>query len=234
MTGGAVRVGRAISLELAAAGCDVAIHYHCSASAARALADRIAASGVRAEAFRADLSLPDAPASLARQVLRRMGRLDYLVGSAANFLEKSVARTDARVFDEAVDLNVRGNLLLARAAAAELRRRGGRIVLISDLAGRYPWPSYAAHSISKAAVEMCVKVLARDLAPRVSVNGVAPGTILPPETMPKSAVAQLVSRIPLRRVGSAEDVARTVRFFCEGPAFITGQILTVDGGRTLV
>jgi pteridine reductase len=219
---------------MASAGCDVAIHYHGSARAARALADEIAASGVRAEAFRADLSHPDGPDDLARQVLRRMGRLDYLVGSAANFLKQSFSQTDARIFDEAMNLNARSSLLLARAAASELRKRKGRVVLISDLAARYPWRHYSAHSISKAAVEMCVKVLARELAPRVSVNGIAPGTILPPKAMPKAAVAQLVSRIPLSRIGSPQDVARTVRFFCEGPAFITGQILAVDGGRSIV
>jgi pteridine reductase len=234
VTGGAVRLGRAIALEMASSGYTVAVHYRGSGKEGAGVVAEIESGGGRAAGFRADLSRPAQIDRLIDRVITRFGRLDALVGSAANFLKKPLARTDARTWDEAMDLNARANFLLARAAEKELRRRRGRVVLISDLAAHRLWRDYWMHSISKAALEMTVRVLARALAPEVSVNGVAPGTILPPASMTKAAVDKLVSKIPLRRCGSPEEIAQTVRFFCEGPAFITGQTLIVDGGRSLI
>jgi len=233
VTGGAVRLGRAIALERARAGCDVAVHYHASRGEADAVVAEAVAAGVRAAAIRADLSRPSGSERLVARTLSLFGRLDLLVGSAANFLKVPFSETGADVWDAAMDLNARANFLLARAAEKELRARRGRVVLISDLAARRFWKSYAAHAISKAAVEAVVRVLARQLAPEVSVNGVAPGTILPPPGMRKDVVAKLVSEIPLRRCGTPEEIAAAVAFFCDGPAFVTGQVLTVDGGRSL-
>lgn len=234
VTGGAVRLGRAICRELAGSGCDIALHYHSSAREARGAAAELVRLGARAVAVQADLSRPAECDRLIRRVLARLGRLDFLVGSAANFLRLPLDRTDGEAWDRAMNLNARANFLLARAAARELRRRRGRIVLISDLAAHQVWKDTSAHAVSKAAVEMVVRVLAGALAPEVSVNAVAPGAILPPASMSRAEVAKLVRRIPLRRLGAPEDVARAVRFFCEGPAFITGQVLLVDGGRSLV
>ena len=234
VTGGGVRLGRAIALELARAGCQIALHYHSSAIEAQDAAEEIEELGVRAVPLQADLSRPVEVNRLVARVLARLGRLDYLVGSAANFLKLSLERTNENAWNAAMNLNARANFLLGRAAARELRKRRGRIVLITDLAAHRAWKDYAAHAVSKAAEEMVVRVLARALAPEVSVNGVAPGTVLPPESMSRAEVAELVRRTPLKRCGSPEEVARTVRFFCEGPAFITGQILLVDGGRSLV
>ncbi len=233
VTGGAVRLGRAIALERAHAGCDVAVHYHGSRKEADETVALIRKRGRRAAAIRADLSRPAQCERLVERAIRLLGRLDILIGSAANFIRIPFSETDAATWDAALDLNARANFLLARAAEAELRRRRGRIVLISDLAAQRAWKSYAAHSISKAAVEAVVRVLARQLAPEVSVNGVAPGTILPPVSMAKAAVAKLVSEIPLRRCGTPEEIAATVAFFCDGPGFVTGQVLTADGGRSL-
>ncbi|HET9794943.1 MAG TPA: SDR family oxidoreductase [Thermoanaerobaculia bacterium] len=233
VTGGAVRLGRAIALERARAGCDVAIHYHASRKEADAVAAEARAGGVRATVIRADLSRPADCSRLVGRTISAFGRLDLLVGSAANFLKVPFSDTGAEIWDAAIDLNARANFLLARAAEKELRSRRGRVVLISDLAARRVWKGYSAHAISKAAVEAVVRVLARQLAPEVSVNGVAPGTILPPTNMPKAAVAKLVSEIPLRRCGTPEEIAAAVAFFCDGPGFVTGEVLTVDGGRSL-
>jgi pteridine reductase len=229
-----VRLGRAIAIERARAGCDVAVHYHASRTEADATVAMIRRAGGRASAIRADLSRPSECERLVRRTISVFGRLDLLVGSAANFIKRSFPQTDAAVWDAALDLNARANFLLARAAEKELRRRRGRVVLISDLAARRAWKAYSAHSISKAAVEAVVRILARQLAPEVSVNGVAPGTILPPSSMPKAAVAKLVAEIPLRRCGAPEEIAAAVAFFCDGPAFVTGQVLVVDGGRSLI
>jgi len=234
VTGAGIRLGRAIALERAAAGCDVAVHYRTSRTEAEATAREIRSLGARAVVLRADLARPAEGERLVSRTLDRFGRLDLLVGSAANFIRRPFARTDAATWDEAMDVNARANFLLARAAAAELRRRGGRVVLISDLAARRVWKGYSAHAISKAAVEAVIRVLARQLAPEVSVNGVAPGTILAPASMPKSTVRKLVAEIPLRRSGTPEEIAAAVAFFCDGPAFVTGQVLVVDGGRSLV
>jgi pteridine reductase len=233
VTGGAVRLGRAIVLERARAGCDVAVHYHASRAEADSVVREARALGVRAAAIRANLSRAADCARLVARTVSAFGRLDLLVGSAANFLRVPFADTEAGVWDAALDLNARANFLLARAAEKELRARHGRVVVISDLAARRFWKGYSAHAISKAAAEAVVRVLARQLAPEVSVNGIAPGTILPPAGMPKAAVAKLVAEIPLRRCGTPEEIAAAVAFFCDGPGFVTGQILTVDGGRSL-
>jgi len=233
VTGGAVRLGRAIVLERARAGCDVAVHYHASRAEADSAVREARALGVRAAAIRANLSRPADCDRLVARTLSAFGRLDLLVGSAANFLKTPFTETGSDVWDAALDLNARANFLLARAAEKELRARRGRVVVISDLAARRFWKGYSAHAISKAAAEAVVRVLARQLAPEVSANGVAPGTILPPAGMPKTAVAKLVSEIPLGRCGTPEEVAAAVAFFCDGPGFVTGQILTVDGGRSL-
>lgn len=234
VTGAGVRLGRTIALERAAAGCDVAVHYRQSRAPAEATAAAIRRQGRRAVAIRADLSKPRDCERLVARVIDALGRLDLLVGSAANFLRVPFEATDAGVWDSALDVNARANFLVARAAARELRRRRGRVVLITDLAARRAWKGYSAHVVSKAAAEAVVRVLARQLAPEVSVNGVAPGTILPPAGMAKAAVARLVAEIPLRRCGTPEEIAACVAFFCDGPGFVTGQVLGVDGGRSLV
>lgn len=234
VTGGAVRLGRAISLEMAEAGCEVAIHYHSSAVEAQDTVEKIQERGLRAVALQADLSRPAETGRLVLRTISRLGRLDYLIGSAANFLKLPLERTNENAWNHAMNLNARANFLLGRAAARELKRRRGRIVLISDLAAHRVWRDYYAHSVSKAATEMVVRVLARALAPEVSVNGIAPGTVLPPKSMSRAEVDKLVRKTPLQRCGTPEEIARTVRFFCEGPAFITGQVLIADGGRSLV
>jgi len=234
VTGAGVRLGRAIALERAAAGCDVAVHYRKSRAETQAAATEIRRLGARAVTIRAELSRPAECERLVTRVLTAFGRLDLLIGSAANFLHRPFAETDAATWDEAMDVNARANFLLARAAAGELRRRRGRVVLVSDLAARKAWKGYGAYTISKAAIEAVIRVLARQLAPEVSVNGVAPGTILAPASMPKATLRRLVAEIPLGRSGTPEEIAAAVAFFCDGPAFVTGQILTVDGGRSLI
>jgi pteridine reductase len=133
-----------------------------------------------------------------------------------------------------MNVNARAALLLAREAAPLLRAGRGRVVLVSDLLATVPVRGYAAHSASKAAVEGLVRALAIELAPEVSVNGVAPGTVLVPEGTPADVAARWANEAPLRRNGDPSDVAQTVLFLCGGPAFITGQVFRVDGGKSLV
>lgn len=233
VTGAAVRVGRAVALALARAGADVAVHYRASQEQAAETVEAIRALGVRGLALQADLEVPDGCRRAVRQAAEELGPLDLLVHSAANFHRASLAETDERVWDSAMNVNARAAYLLAREAAPMLRERRGRVVLISDFLARDPARNYLAHSVSKAAVEGLVRALAVELAPEVSVNGVSPGTVLVPEGTSPDEAEKLARRVPLKRNGDPEDVARTVLFLCTGPAFITGQVIAVDGGKSL-
>jgi NAD(P)-dependent dehydrogenase (short-subunit alcohol dehydrogenase family) len=233
VTGAGVRVGRAIALALAEAGADVAVHYRSSARPADDVARRIRGLGRRAETFRTDLADPDACLRLVAEVESSFGGLDYLVHSAANFHRASLEATGVQLWESSLNVNVRSGLFLAQSAAPALRRRKGRVVLISDLLAIRPVRNYIAHAVSKAATEGLIRALAVELAPDVSVNGVSPGTVMVPEGTPASLEARWAAETPLKRNGTARDVAEAVVFLCTGPSFVTGQILRVDGGRSL-
>ena len=233
VTGAGVRVGRAIALALAEAGADIAVHYRESSGPAQDVVREIATRGRRAVAIQADLARPDDCRALVQGAVRQLGTLDILVHSAANFHRVSLEETDETLWNSAMDLNARAGFLMAREAAPQLRQRRGRVVLISDFLAETPLKNHLAHSVSKAAVEGLVRALAVELAPEVSVNGVAPGTVLVPEGTSPELAARWAMQAPLQRNGDASDVAATVVFLCSGPAFLTGQIIRVDGGKSL-
>ena len=234
VTGGGVRVGRAISLGLAAAGADVAIHYRRSREEAETVASQLRSAGRRAVVLEGDLARPEDCRKVVAGAMREFGGLDFLVHSAANFHRAALEDTDETLWDSAMNVNARAGFLLAREAAATLRERRGRVVLISDFLAETPERNYFAHSVSKAAVEGLVRALAVALAPEVAVNGIAPGTVLLPEGTTPEEAERLARRLPAKRIGSAEDVAAAVVFLCAGPAFLTGQVIRVDGGRSIV
>jgi pteridine reductase len=234
VTGGGVRVGRAISLGLAAAGADVAIHYRRSREEAETVASQLRSAGRRSVVLEGDLARPEDCRKVVAGAMRELGGLDFLVHSAANFHRAALEDTDETLWDSAMNVNARAGFLLAREAAATLRERRGRVVLISDFLAETPERNYFAHSVSKAAVEGLVRALAVALAPEVAVNGIAPGTVLLPEGTTPEEAERLARRLPAKRIGSAEDVAAAVVFLCAGPAFLTGQVIRVDGGRSIV
>ena len=233
VTGGAIRVGRAIVEGLAADGATVAVHHHGSASEARALVAELRSRGRRAEAFRADLTDDAQLATLVADVERTLGPIEVLVNSAAQFTRAPFLDTDGSMLDAEWRLNARAPFLLTRAVArGMLERREGVVVNVLDIGGALvPWRNYSAYCMTKAAMQMLTQVLALELAPHVRVNGVAPGTVLPPESLGAQEREQLRARIPLQRFGTAEAVAATVRFLITGPDFVTGQVIAVDGGR---
>ncbi len=231
VTGAAKRIGRAVAVRLATEGADVVIHYNRSKAEANGAVAEIEKLGRKSVALQADLcSLTDIK-HLFQQTAEQFGRLDILVNSAANFLPAHLADTTEKMWDAALDANLKAPFFCAQAAAPLLKQSHGVIINFADIGGILPWPGYIPHCASKAGVIMLTKCLAKALSPEVRVNAVAPGTI----TMsgdPSEWEADFIRRAPLRRAGTTDDVADAVSFLIHS-TFITGQVLVVDGGRTL-
>jgi len=233
VTGAGRRVGQAIAIGLARAGCDVAVHYHGSASGAEQTARAIRGAGRRAELLQADLSDPLAARGLADQAARVLKRLDVLVNSAAIMVRQPVEEVTPESWDATLDLNLRAMFFVSQGAIPHLRRAKGKIVNIADLAGLEPWPAYVPHCVSKAGVVMLTKALARALAPDIAVNAVAPGAVLLPEDWDEQSREQIRETTPLNRLGTPADVVAAVRFLLADTDFATGTVLVVDGGRLI-
>lgn len=232
VTGGAVRVGRAITLALAEAGYDVVINYRSSEGPARETAQLVEETGPRAWLVQGDIGEPDTAARLAEAVRDGPGRLDLLVNSAANFFSTSLLDVDAEEWDQVHDVNLRGPHLVTRACTDLLRFSGGSVVNIADHMGITPWVRYGHHSTAKAALIHLTKVQALALAPDVRVNAIAPGLVLAPDDLDAEKLASEIERTPLKRSGTPHDIAEAVLFLARAP-FITGHLLVVDGGATL-
>jgi pteridine reductase len=230
VTGGAVRVGRALALGLAEAGYDVAVHYHSSDAAARDVERRVSELGRQCTLIAGDLGEPDGVERVARAVRERCGRLDLLVNSASSFEEADLLEVDAKQWDRVMNVNLRGPFLLVRATAALLREARGTVVNLLDLSALEPWIHHPHHSVSKAALLHLTRILARVLAPEVRVNAVALGTVLPPETLDPSVKSRERRHTPLQRLGSPDDALKAVLFLAASP-FVTGEVIVVDGGR---
>ena len=233
VTGAGQRLGRAIAAALAGRGMRLAIHYHASDAGARALEREIAAAGGESACFAADLTDAAQARALPAQVVERFGALDVLINSAAIMRHLSFEETTPADWDQVVNLNLRAVFFCTQGAAAALRAARGKVVNLADLGGLEPWPGYAAHSVSKAGVVMLTKVLARSLAPDVTVNAVAPGTVLVPDSYDDAQRERLAAATPLRRLGRPEDAIEAILYLLERGDFVTGDTLVVDGGRLL-
>lgn len=234
VTGGARRVGRAICLRLARAGCDIAVHHRSRPAEADALVAECQAHGVRAAAFVADFEETQAPERLVRQVVEEFGRLDILVNNASTFERMTLEDFTTADCEQTLRINLVAPLALAHGARDELLRRGGRIVNLCDASAQRGWPEYLAYAASKAALESVTRSLARSLAPAVNVVGVAPGVAAWPDDYDTAAREKLLRRIPLGRAGDPEDIAAAVHFLLSEGDYITGVVLPVDGGRGVV
>jgi NAD(P)-dependent dehydrogenase (short-subunit alcohol dehydrogenase family) len=233
VTGGARRIGREIALTLARAGADVAVTYRNSKMEARQTAEEIESLGRRATAVECDVRSEASVRAALKSVLGEFGRLDVLVNNAAVFESASLEQISVEAWDRTFETNARGPFLVAREAIPHLRAAQGRIVNIGSLGGMHAWAGHAHYCGSKAALHMLTQSMAKSFAPDVSVNCVAPGWIALDEHA-EEAAERFAAKTPMRRNGTADDVAQAVLFFATGPRFVTGQILTVDGGLGLV
>jgi 3-oxoacyl-[acyl-carrier protein] reductase/pteridine reductase len=231
VTGAAKRIGRAIALELAKAGANVGITYLNSAADAEVTVAEIREAGVRGFAVRADLTKPEEIGEAVAAVVGQFGALDLLVNNAGFFESAEMESITVERWDHMFATNTRAPFLLAQAAHGALRSAKGRIINIGSLGGIHPWATHAHYCTSKAAVHMLSQTMAKAWAPEISVNCVAPGMIVQGEV--GEAYQQFAERTPMRRNGTAEDVAAAVLFFATAPHFITGQLLAVDGGLGL-
>ncbi len=231
ITGGAVRVGRAIALGLARAGYDVLVHYHASADAAEETARALRAAGARAETIRADLTRPEQVARPFEAADAAFGGLELLVNNAAIFPRVDPLDATADDWDRVFALNARAAFLCSQEAARRMER--GAIVNIVDTGASQAWPAYVPYVASKAALASVTRGLAAAFAPRIRVNGVAPGPVLLPEGDDGEADREAAGRrTALGRVGVPEDVAEAVVYLA-GADYVTGEILRVDGGQHL-
>jgi len=232
VTGGAHRVGRAILLALARAGADVVLHYHRAEAEAQATQAEVQALGRRVLRVRADLSRVEEIEAMFEEVRRTFPALQVLVNSAAIMEAQPVEEVTSADWDRTLDLNLRAPFFCAQQAA-RLMPQGGVIINIGDVAGLRPWARYPVHSVSKAGVVMLTQVLARALAPRIRVNAVAPGPVAKPPDLTAERWEAVTRRMPLKREGAPEDIAQAVLYLVQAE-FVTGTILTVDGGAHLV
>ena len=236
VTGAARRIGRSIALELARNGADVAVNYLHSENEAIAVTAEITSLGRQSVALQADVSNRAAVTRLFESVEERFGRLDILVNNAGSFFHARFEDLTDAQWDGILDTNLKSQFLCAQRAAPLMKKHlkddegHGRIVNISSLGGLLAWPGYTHYCVSKAGSIMLTRCLARALAPHILVNSVAPGTIQFPGELPDE---DYIRRVPLHRTGTGDEIAEAVLFLCTAE-FITGQVLVVDGGRSLV
>lgn len=234
VTGAARRVGRVIALALADRGMDIVVHYKGSAPEARVTAEAVERLGRRAVTIQADLAQPEEVEALIDRAVETFRTIDVLVNSAALFYRTPLEKVTGQDWDQFLRVNLIGPFLLARRLGLLMRQRGeGKIVNIADIAGMRPWADFLPYSVSKGALITLTQGLAKALAPEVQVNAVAPGSVLLPEEYGDREREAIVRATPLKRIGDPVDVAKTVLFLLEGSDFITGQVVVVDGGRSI-
>jgi pteridine reductase len=237
VTGGAKRVGAAICRRLHAAGAQLAVHYLSSEQEAQALQKELNKLRPKsAAAFQADLLDLHALPQLVHKVIKTFGQLDALVNNASSFYATPLADINEQQWHDLLGTNLKAPLFLAQAAAAELRRRHGCIVNIADIHAERPMHGYLLYSVAKSGLVALTRGLAQEMAPQVRVNAIAPGVIVWPEgaaLMDEEQRRMIIAHTLLKREGEPDDIAKTVVFLIQDAPYITGQIIAVDGGRSV-
>jgi pteridine reductase len=235
ITGGSRRIGAAIVRQLHATGMRVVIHYHHSETAAHALQAEL--NNQRSESallFQADLRHPQKLTSMVRTIIEHYGRLDVLINNASTFYPTPLGKVEEKQWDDLLGTNLKAPFFLSQDAAPYLQETQGCIINLADIYAERPLKSHSVYSVAKAGVVMLTKTLARELGPQVRVNAIAPGAILWPEhDTDEVSKKRVISNVVLKRLGDPSDIAKTVLFLVRDAQYITGQIIAVDGGRTL-
>jgi pteridine reductase len=233
VTGAGIRIGKAIALALAEAGHDLALHVHRSSQGAEEVADKARALGRTVTLHRADLGTREGVESLAAAVREAHPRLDVLVNNAGIFERVAFEEISRAQYHRMMGINLEAPFFLTQALLPALRAAPQPLVVnLTDIGGERAESHYAHYSVSKAGLIMLTRALAVELAPRVRVNAISPGTVVFPEDFDEAARQATLARIPLGRVGSAEDVARGVVFLAREAPYISGQVIAVDGARS--
>jgi pteridine reductase len=237
VTGGAKRVGAAICRRLHAGGADVMVHYRSSAPEARALeAELIARRPESAVLVQGDLLKVSVLSGLIKDTVKAFGRLDALVNNASSFYPTAVGEITEKAWDDLMGTNLKAPLFLAQAAARELRKTHGCIVNIIDIHAEVPMKNHLVYNAAKGGLLTLTRSLARELGPEVRVNGIAPGTILWPEYdtwQDEVARQRIINQTALKRIGEPDDIAKAVEFLIAQAPYVTGQVIAVDGGRSV-
>ncbi len=242
ITGGAHRVGKGIALGLAAAGANVVINYFSSGKAAQQTVREAEALGVQALAVQCDVADHDAVRDMARQIEARFGGVDILVNAADNFGQTPFPSDEADVHEtwqRVIDVTVNGSYYVTNTLAPAMVERAkasgesGAIINILDSIIRQPWPNFMAHAAAKAALDAMTRQMALELAPHARANGIVPGPVLPPTDFSDKQIERFAERTLLQRWGSPTDVALAVRYLVEAD-YVTGDVITVDGGERIV
>ena len=236
ITGSAKRVGACLARTLHTAGMNVVIHYRSSAKAAHAIQEELNANRKNScMLIQCDLSAFNKLKSLVDESARQMGRLDVLINNASAFYPTPIGETNADQWNTLLDTNLKAPFFLTQAAAPHLKKQRGSVINLIDIYAERPLPEHAVYCASKAGLASLTRSFAQSLAPDVRVNGIAPGAILWPENQhDEVAQKRLLSRTPLKRCGEPQDIADSALFLIRDAPYISGQILTVDGGRTVV
>ena len=230
ITGGAVRVGRAITVELITAGANVFCHYFSSEREARELKNEYPSVNL----LKGNLKQISTAPSLIREIMEVAGTIDVLINNAAIVMKTPLGTVTEENWDNLFALNLKPNFFLSQEASKiMMEKQTGKIVNIADTSGLRPWPSYIPYSLTKSGMISLTKGLAKALAPHVQVNCINPGPVLMPDKYSNEQIAQAIEKTLLKRAGQAEDVASAVRFLLEDGDYITGLILSVDGGRSI-
>jgi NAD(P)-dependent dehydrogenase (short-subunit alcohol dehydrogenase family) len=231
VTGAGKRIGRSIALRLAAEGAAIAVNYNTSRAEAESVVREIQSGRAKAVAMQADVSRRADVTRLFAAVEKEFGRLDILVNNAGAFFAAKFEELTDEQWDGIMNVNLKSQFYCAQAAAPIMKRQGrGRIINLSSLGGLLAWPGYTHYCVSKAGTIMLTRCLARALAQEILVNSIAPGTIQFPGDPPDE---EYIQRVPLHRTGTGDDIAAAAVYLATSD-FVTGQVMVVDGGRTLV
>lgn len=234
ITGAAHRIGATTARFLHDAGYNIILHYLSSRSPAQALQEELNSKRENSVVLvQADLTANNALNALVKEAYNAWKRLDVLINNASTFYRTPIGTANDQHWNDLFGTNVKAPFFLAQAAAPALRKTRGCIINMVDIHARRPLKEYSIYSMAKAALETMTKALARELGPEIRVNGVAPGAILWPDDIDEVTKQRIVSKTFLKRKGEPEDIAKAIRFIIEDATYMTGQIISIDGGRSL-